>query len=117
MVRKLEGGKDREVAETDIFGMSSRFYRLEIMNVMILVIIGISLIALTATDILPIFLGVGLIAVAAGLSSTVSSIVYLRTRSSGPLQNQVRKSFRYRMATGIICFVAGAILLIAYFLR
>lgn len=100
----------------DIFGMSPEFYRYEIANVFVLVIVGIILIVLTLVDILHVFLGVGLIAIVAGISSTASSMIYFKTRTTGSLQEQIRKSFKYRMVTGVICFIAGATLLVAYLL-
>jgi hypothetical protein len=115
-VSKLADDSDIKEDAADIFGMSPEFYRYEIANVLVLVIVGIILIVLTLVDILHVFLGVGLIAVAAGVSSTASSLVYFKTRSTGPLHEQIRKSFKYRVVTGVICFIAGATLLVAYLL-
>lgn len=107
-----EGGAKEDMV--DVFGMTPAFYRFEIINVVILLVVGIILIVLTAIDILHVFLGVGLLAIVAGISSTASWAFYNKARSSGPLQGELKKSFKYRLVTGIICFVAGAALLIAY---
>ncbi|TET89167.1 MAG: hypothetical protein E3J35_11555 [Methanomassiliicoccales archaeon] len=107
-----EGGSEKD--EVDVFGMAPAFYRFEIINVVTLLVIGIILIVLTAIDILHVYLGVGLLAIVAGISSTASWAFYNKARSSGPLQGELKKSFKYRLVTGFICFVAGAALLIAY---
>ncbi len=101
----------------DIFGMPPEFYRFEMFNALFLIIVGIVLLALTAFDIVPIFLGIGLVAILAGVSMTISSVNFARTRSTGPLHESVAKSFKYRMISGVICYSSGAALLIAYIIQ
>jgi len=116
-VSELQEDKASDREMPDIFGMTPEFYRFEIANALVLIVVGIGLIVLTAFDVLHVFLGVGLLAIMAGISSTTSSINYLKSRSSGQLQEAVAKSFKYRIATGIICFIAGGALLVAYMIR
>ncbi|UCD92918.1 MAG: hypothetical protein JSV43_03100 [Methanobacteriota archaeon] len=110
-----EGGAKKSMV--DVFGMTPGFYRFEIVNVIILVVVGIVLIILTAIDILHVFLGVGLLAIMAGISSIASWVAYRKVKSSGPLLGELKKSFKYRLVTGVVCFAAGAALLIAYALE
>lgn len=105
---------DKPKGTVDVFGLTPGFYRFEIINVVILIVIGILLIVLTAIDMLHVFLGVGLLAIVAGISSTASWAVYRKIRSSGLLHGELKRSFKYRLVTGVVCFVAGAALLIAY---
>lgn len=102
---------------SEIFRMPPEFYRFEIYNVLVLIVVGISLIVVTALDIVHVFLGVGLLALMAGVSSVASGANYMRTRSGGKIHGALAKSFRYRIATGVICFIAGGALLVAYFIR
>ncbi len=108
---------EEETVLSDIMKMPPEFYRFEIVNVLILIVVGIALIALTAFETIHIFLGVGLLAIMAGIASTASSANFYRTRSSGKLGGVVAKSFKYRIATGIVCYIAGGALLIAYLVR
>ncbi len=114
MVSGLQEDSAPESDMPDIFGMTPEFYRYEIANAIVLIVVGIVLIVLTAFDVVHVFLGVGLLAIMAGISSTASSVNYLKSRSTGQLQKAVAKSFKYRIATGIICFIAGGALLVAY---
>jgi membrane-bound ClpP family serine protease len=98
----------------DMFGMPPEFYRFEIYNALVLIIVGIVLLALTAFDVIHVFLGIGLVAILAGVAMTTSTVNFARTRSSGPLHESVAKSFRYRMISGLICYVSGGALLLAY---
>jgi membrane-bound ClpP family serine protease len=101
----------------DIFGMPPEFYRFELLNALFLIIVGIILLALTAFDFIHIFLGIGMVAILAGVSMTVSSVNFVRTRSSGPLHESVAKSFKYRMISGLICYSSGGALLLAYLIQ
>ncbi len=98
----------------DMFGMPPEFYRFEILNALFLIIVGIVLLALTAFDLIHVFLGIGLVAILAGVSMTISSVNFARTRSTGPLHESVAKSFKYRTISGLICYSSGAALLMAY---
>jgi membrane-bound ClpP family serine protease len=113
----MQEDKKSEEELPDIFGMSPEFYRFEIINALFLIIVGIVLLTLTAFDILHIFLGIGLVAILAGVSMTTSSVNFLRTRSPGRLQESVAKSFKYRMLSGVICYASGAALLFAYIIQ
>ncbi len=108
---------EREKQVPDIFGMSPEFYRFEILNALVLIIVGIVLLAITALDIVHIFIGIGLLALMAGTSSVASSINYIRNRSEGELQKAVARTYKYRLATAVICFIAGGALLVAYLIR
>jgi hypothetical protein len=112
MIEMQKDEKDDE-GLPDIFGMPPEFYRFEIYNALVLVIVGIVLLALTAFDIIHVFLGIGLVAIVAGIAMTTSSVNFARTRSSGTLHESVARSFRYRMISGVICYVAGGALLLA----
>lgn len=119
-VRGMEEKQSDETGDKelpDIFGMPPEFYRFEILNALFLIIVGIVLLALTAFDFIHIFLGIGLVAILAGVSMTASSVNYVRTRSTGPLHESVAKSFKYRMISGVICYSSGAALLIAYIIQ
>ncbi|MCK4444854.1 MAG: hypothetical protein KAW09_09935 [Thermoplasmata archaeon] len=108
---------EEETVLSDIMRMPPEFYRFEIINVLVLIVVGITLIVLTALEVVHIFLGVGLLAIMAGISSTASSVNFHRTRSSGRLGGIVAKSFKYRIASGIVCYIAGGALLFAYFVH
>ena len=109
--------EDKEEAISEIFKMPPEFFRFEIYNVFVLIVVGIGLIIVTALDIVHVFLGVGFLALMAGASSAASGANYMRTRAGGKIHGALAKSFRYRIATGIICFFAGGALLVAYFIR
>lgn len=116
-MKEMPVEKKGEEELPDIFGMPPEFYRFEIFNALLLIIVGMVLLILTAFDVLHIFLGIGLVAIFAGISMTTSSVNFLKTRSSGPLQESVAKSFKYRMISGVICYASGAALLFAYVIR
>jgi hypothetical protein len=110
----MQGEKTGDDESTDIFGMQPEFYRFEIINALFLIIVGLILLVLTAFDIIHIFLGIGLVAILAGVAMTTSSVNFMRTRSSGTLHESVAKSFKYRMMSGVIMYISGAALLLAY---
>jgi membrane-bound ClpP family serine protease len=98
----------------DIFGMPPEFYRFEIINALILIIVGMVLLALTAFEFIDLLLGIGLVAILAGVAMTASSVNFIRTRSSGRLHESVARSFKYRTLSGLICYITGGALLLAY---
>jgi hypothetical protein len=115
--RKVSQLEDEKEAISEIFNLPPEFYVFEIYNVFVLIIVGIGLIIITALDMVHVLLGVGLLALMAGFSSVASGANYMRTRSEKGLHGALVKSFRYRIVTGVICFIAGGALLMAYFIQ
>ncbi len=114
---KVSQSEEEKEAISEIFKLPPEFFAFEIYNVFVLILVGIGLIILTALDMVPLLLGVGLLALMAGASSVASGANYMRTRTEKGLHGALVKSFRYRIVTGVICFLAGGALLVAHFIR
>lgn len=114
---KVKQSEDEKEAISEIFKLPPEFFAFEIYNVFLLIIVGVGLLIVTALDMVPLLLGVGLLALMAGASSVASGANYMRTRSEKGLHGALVKSFRYRIVTGVICFIAGGALLVAHFIQ